>query len=96
MTTTVAGFAVQDSNSPEQKVYAAFVYRDGSSFRFATASGGLRQLGWQPDARSVQQAVCLGRHRGRCDGGCVDEEVLEGQLRHGACRPGRVRRRSDR
>ncbi|MCZ4589646.1 AAA family ATPase [Rhodococcus opacus] len=40
MTTTVAGFAVQDPNSSEQKVYAAFVYRDGSSFRFATVSGG--------------------------------------------------------
>ena len=40
MTTTVAGFAVQDPTSPEQKVCAAFAYRDGSSFRFATVSGG--------------------------------------------------------
>ncbi|MDH6283964.1 AAA family ATPase [Prescottella agglutinans] len=43
MTTTVAGFAIQDPTSTEQKVYAAFAYRDGSSFRFATVSGGYGQ-----------------------------------------------------
>lgn len=43
MTTTVAGFAVQDSTSPAQKVYAAFAYRDGASFRVATVSGGFAQ-----------------------------------------------------
>lgn len=52
MTTTVAGFAVQDPNSPEQKVYAAFVYRDGSSFRFATASGGFAN--WVGNRMRVQ------------------------------------------
>lgn len=41
MSTTVAGFAVQDPNSPDSKVYAAFAYRDGTTYRFATTSGGV-------------------------------------------------------
>ncbi|MCQ4122780.1 hypothetical protein [Rhodococcus tibetensis] len=40
MTTTVAGFVVQDPTSSESKVYAAFAYRDGANYRFTTASGG--------------------------------------------------------
>ncbi|GBF17464.1 denitrification regulatory protein NirQ [Rhodococcus sp. Br-6] len=58
MSTTVAGFAVQDPRSPEQKVYAAFAYSDGSSYRFATVSGGASS--WFSNRMRSQQNKSFG------------------------------------